>query len=50
MSKKVSKALQAMDFYGAPINLTYGGDTSHKTVAGGILTVLGVILTVSYLS
>jgi hypothetical protein len=37
-----------MDIYGHPITLSYKGETTHKTLLGGIFTLIAILLIVSY--
>ena len=52
MARTFSKLLKQADGFGHPIEVNYKGETSYKTVCGGLLTLVVYIVTmiISFLS
>jgi hypothetical protein len=44
----ISKYITKLDIYGHPINLTYKGESTYKTLLGGIFTILAQFLIISF--
>ena len=49
LGKSFKKGLEAIDLYGKPITLNYKGDVTFKTYHGGLITLIIVAISISYL-
>jgi hypothetical protein len=43
-----TKMIRQLDMYGHPINLAFKGETTHKTLLGGVFTILANVIIVSF--
>lgn len=43
------ETFKAMDRFSTPINLTINNHTQFKTVSGGVLTIMSIMVTMAYL-
>jgi hypothetical protein len=46
--KTISKYITKIDIYGHPINLTYRGSSTYKTLLGGLFTMLVRFLVLAF--
>jgi hypothetical protein len=44
----VVQFIKSLDSYGVPIQLTYEGETNHKTVRGGLVTLIASVYILYY--
>jgi hypothetical protein len=45
----LSRFVKSLDLYGHPISLSFKGETTHKTLLGGVFTILANVLVLSFL-
>ena len=48
MRKTLSNIVKSMDIYGHQINLTFKGESTHKTVLGGIFTFIANVIIMAF--